>query len=193
MVAAILPLLAALGAEKHRAVAPAPPSVLTAVADAYSVVQGKVLAVSAAKGVLANDIPQGKASIALLVSNPPHGALTFNPDGSFTYTNDGTGARSYAFTYRASDGTALSNIVTVTISIVGTNAITAVPDAYALAHGASVTVAAPGVLGNDVDPNGSALSATALSRPAHGTLAFDPNGSFVYTHDGTNTTSDAFT
>ena len=192
MVAATLPLLAALGAEKHRAVVPAPPSTLTAVADAYAVVQGKVLAVSAAKGVLANDVPQGKASIALLVSGPSHGALTFNPDGSFTYTNDGTGATSDAFTYRASDGTAASNAVAVTITIVPPGVITTAPDAYSAAHGAQLSVAAPGVLGNDIDPDGLSLSATIVTLPSHGTLAFNANGSFTYLHDGSNTTSDAF-
>src|ERR1043165_4506034 len=192
MVAAILPLLAALGAEKHRAVVPAPPSALTAVADAYSVVQGKVLAVSAAKGVLANDVPQGKASIALLVSNPSHGALTFNADGSFTYTNAGPGATSDAFPYWASDGTALSNAVAVTITIVPPGVITTAPDAYSAAHGAQLSVAGHGVLGNDIDPDGLSLSATIATLPAHGTLAFNANGSFTYLHDGGNTTSDAF-
>ncbi|TPW18258.1 MAG: hypothetical protein FD129_39 [bacterium] len=39
----------------------------------------------------------------------------------------------------------------------------------------------PTVLANDVDPNGGSIFATLLSSPAHGTLAFQANGSFSYT------------
>jgi VCBS repeat-containing protein len=188
----LLPLSSASGAGRHRSVSP-PTAQLTANPDAYAAGQGKALAVVAAKGVLVNDRdPQGKPLIALLAANPRHGTLTFNADGSFTYTNDGTGAASDSFTYQASNGTALSNIATVTITIGGADAITAAADSYSLPHGGNITVAAPGVLANDLDPNGAPLTASAAALPAHGSLTLNPNGSFTYAHDGTNTTSDSF-
>jgi VCBS repeat-containing protein len=188
----LLPLSSASGAGRHRSVSP-PTAQLTANPDAYAAGQGKALAVVAAKGVLVNDRdPQGKPLIALLAANPRHGTLTFNADGSFTYTNDGTGAASDSFTYQASNGTALSNIATVTITLGGADAITAAADSYSLPHGGNITVAAPGVLANDLDPNGAPLTASAAALPAHGSLTLNPNGSFTYAHDGTNTTSDSF-
>ena len=149
----LLPLSSA-SAARRRAVSPSvPPTQLTANPDAYAAGQGKALSVAAGKGVLVNDRdPRGKALIALLVSNPKHGTLTFNADGSFTYTNDGTGAASDSFTYQASNGTASSNIAAVTITIGAPDAILAASDFYSLPHGGNITVGAPGVLANDSIP-----------------------------------------
>ncbi|MFC1591584.1 Ig-like domain-containing protein [Thermodesulfobacteriota bacterium] len=44
-----------------------------------------------------------------------------------------------------------------------------------------LVVAAPGVLGNDTDPDGDALSAVLVANLANGTLALSDNGSFTYT------------
>ena len=46
-----------------------------------------------------------------------------------------------------------------------------------------MSVAAPGVLGNDTDPDGDALTAVLVSGPAHGTLTLNADGSFSYTPD----------
>lgn len=46
---------------------------------------------------------------------------------------------------------------------------------------APFTVAAPGVLANDSDPDGNPLTAQLVSNPANGTLAFNQDGSFSYT------------
>jgi hypothetical protein len=52
-------------------------------------------------------------------------------------------------------------------------------DAYSVRHDRVLTVAAPGVLGNDVVVGGS--SAVRDSQPAHGTLALQSNGGLTYT------------
>ena len=44
-----------------------------------------------------------------------------------------------------------------------------------------LTVAAPGVLANDTTTTTDALTSTLITPPAHGTLTFNPDGSFVYT------------
>lgn len=57
---------------------------------------------------------------------------------------------------------------------------TPVDDAYAIVSGGTLTVALPGVLANDTDPNGDGLIAELVDDVAHGTLTLADDGSFVY-------------
>ncbi|NLF39606.1 cadherin-like domain-containing protein [bacterium] len=57
----------------------------------------------------------------------------------------------------------------------------AVPDMYGVAEGGALQVAAAGVLTNDTDADGDALTAVRLSDPAHGALILNADGSFIYT------------
>ena len=50
-----------------------------------------------------------------------------------------------------------------------------------LPAGTTLIVAAPGVLINDLDPDGESVTAVLVTPPAHGTLALNADGSFVYT------------
>lgn len=60
---------------------------LTAIYDEYELESNTTLTVSAAEGVLANDInPTGNPVNAVLVENVQNGNLTLNSDGSFFYT-----------------------------------------------------------------------------------------------------------
>jgi VCBS repeat-containing protein len=56
-----------------------------------------------------------------------------------------------------------------------------------------LTVAAPGVLGNDADPESSTLTAAVGTGPSHGTLTLNANGGFTYTPAASFNGSDAFT
>ena len=88
-----------------------------AVADAYSVVGGATLTVPA-PGVLANDSdPDANPLTADLVSPTARGSLALYADGSFTYTPGADTIGTDMFTYRAYDGIAYSEPVTVTITI----------------------------------------------------------------------------
>jgi adhesin/invasin len=58
---------------------------------------------------------------------------------------------------------------------------TAGNDSYNATAGVTLSVAAPGVLGNDVDPDGDARTASLLTGPEHGTLDLNADGSFTYT------------
>jgi hypothetical protein len=69
----------------------------------------------------------------------------------------------------------------------------AASDAYATDEDAPLAVTAPGVLGNDSDPNGDALTAELVSGTAHGSLTLNPDGSFSYTPDPDFNGSDSFT
>jgi VCBS repeat-containing protein len=90
----------------------------------YSTTANSPLSISAALGVLANDIDaDGDLLTAFLFSNPsnphktPHGSVTLNLDGSFTYTPDLDYVGTDVFMYYASDGKSLSNLATVTIRV----------------------------------------------------------------------------
>lgn len=88
-----------------------------AVNDSYSTLSGSPLTV-AAPGVLANDSDiDSPALTAVLVTGPAQGALILDANGSFTYTPAIGFAGDVTFTYRASDGTATSNIATATIVV----------------------------------------------------------------------------
>ena len=64
---------------------------------------------------------------------------------------------------------------------------------FATSEDGTLTVPAPGVLGNDVDPDGDPLTAVLVTGPAHGTLTFNPDGSFVYTPAANYAGPDSFT
>ena len=54
------------------------------------------------------------------------------------------------------------------------------PDLYAMNQDTTLNVGAPGVLGNDSDPNGDSITATLVSDVSNGTLALSADGSFTY-------------
>ena len=166
-----------------------------AVADAYATDEDVTLTVPAAEGVLANDSDvDGDPLSAVVVSGPSHGILTLNADGSFTYTPAGNFNGTDSFTYQANDGTADSPAATVTLTVRPVNdAPVALPDAYATDEDTALTVATPGVLGNDSDVDSDPLSAVVVSDPSHGVLTLNADGSFNYTPAADFNGSDSFT
>jgi uncharacterized delta-60 repeat protein len=146
-------------------------------------------------GVLANDSDvDGDGLSAVLVNGPAHGSLTFNTDGSFTYTPQGNYNGPDSFTYKASDGALQSGTATVTITVNAVNdAPVAAGDSYALDEDTTLTVSAAGVLTNDSDVDGDALSAVLVNGPAHGSLTLNADGSFTYTPQGNYNGPDSFT
>jgi len=157
-----------------------------AVDDSYSTPQDTSLDVPA-PGVLGNDYDpdNGPSSLtAELVSGPSHGTLTFNSDGSFVYTPNTGFSGTDTFTYRAFDGANYSNVATVTINVTVVPNIppVAVNDTFLTAKDTPLNVPAPGVLGNDFDPDSgpSPLTAELVSGPSYGTLTLNSDGSFSY-------------
>jgi hypothetical protein len=99
-------------------VAPPPNTAPIAVSDAYTTSKNTKLTVTKANGVLANDSDiDGDALKAILVSQPKNGKLSLNADGSFSFTPNRNFTGTTSFTYKDSDGTATSNIVTATITV----------------------------------------------------------------------------
>jgi serine protease AprX len=164
-----------------------------AVNDAYTVSGGAPLNV-AVPGVLANDTdPDKDALTAVLVASPAHGTLTLNANGSLSYTATPGYSGTDTFTYRAFDGALSSNVATVTITIDGNRPPVAGNDAYAVLQGTTLVVPAPGVLGNDTDPDGNAITAVLVAGTTRGTLTLNANGSFNYKPNSGVTGTDQFT
>ena len=103
-------------------------------------------------------------------------------DGQGTYLGGGISADMY------SDETpyifSVSNVTVVALSA---------NNNYSVNENATLSVGAPGVLGNDVDVFGSNLQATLLNQPLHGTLYLTNNGGFTYTPSNNYVGSDSFT
>ncbi|HET6910863.1 MAG TPA: nidogen-like domain-containing protein [Mycobacteriales bacterium] len=160
-----------------------------------------------APGVLGNDsAPNGDAMTAVKDTDPSHGTLTLNSDGSYTYTPDAGYVGTDSFTYHAHDTvTGLdSTPATVTITVTAVNSPPTV-DAngpYPGHEGSSIAIAgtasdadqdslnylwsALGAAGNDAGATCSFGSATSLST----TVTCNDEGSWTLTlsvSDGVNT------
>ncbi|MBI1309703.1 tandem-95 repeat protein [bacterium] len=162
--------------------------------DGFSTSEDVVLTVSA-PGLLGNDSdPDGDTLTATLVSGPANGSLTLNSDGSLTYTPNSGFSGSDSFTYAASDGLLESNVATVTIDVTSVNhAPEAFDDTYVTDEDATLKVSAPGLLGNDSDPDGNTLTAYLVSGPTNGSLTLNSDGSFTYTPNANFNGADSFT
>ena len=152
-------------------------------ADAYETQAGEELII-AAPGVLENDSdPDSDPLTASLSTIPPSGVLDFTSDGSFSYMPANGFTGSVQFQYRAFDGQALSSPATVTIQVLGSgnSAPQATADTYETQAGEELIIAAPGVLGNDFDPDGDPMTAVLVAAPETWILNFHFDGSFTFT------------
>src|SRR5207253_866838 len=113
-------------------------------------------------------------------------------NGSFTYTPATSYTGGDSFTYKANDGQLDSNVATVSFTVTD-DAPVANNDSYGVSKNNPLTVAGPGVLGNDTDANGDALTAALVSGPAHGSVVLGASGSFTYTPASGYTGGDSFT
>jgi PKD repeat protein len=163
--------------------------------DAYLIKQGETLSVAAA-GLLWNDSDaDGDSLSAILVNGPQHGVLELHADGSLTYVPAADFAGVDAFTYLAKDQEgAESTPATVQLTVVaGNQQPEAHDDAFELVEDTVLTVTGPGVLRNDVDPDGDMLSAELRRGPSHGSIGLNASGSFVYTPNTNFYGEDSFT
>jgi hypothetical protein len=163
-----------------------------AAGNAYSVRGYGTLNVPA-PGVLGNDSdPNNEPISAVLQTGPAHGALTLNPDGSFTYIPVPGFAGADSFSYVSSDGLLSSAAAPVNLTVIPNLMPTAAPEAYSTPFNTVLSVAAPGVLANDGDPDADPITAVLVSGPAHGSLTLNPNGSFAFTPTTGYAGSDSF-
>lgn len=126
--------------------------------------------------VLANDTdPDGQSLVVTAVTQPAHGTVSFTATG-VTYTPAEGYVGTDGFTYTISDGNGGVDTATVAITVFDRPPV-------ANADAAMTRVDTPvviDVLANDTDPDGDALSLTAVGTPAHG-VAIVSGGAVSYT------------
>lgn len=137
--------------------------------------------------VLTNDIePDGQPLTATLLTQPVNGTVTLNSNGVFTYTPNNGFKGMDTFTYKACDNFVpeACDEARVDIEVYDSGTLNQPPvandDIYRRQPGQPVT---GNILLNDIDPNGSVLTATStpLSPPSKGTVTISGNGDIVYT------------
>jgi hypothetical protein len=82
--------------------------------------------------------------------------------------------------------------VTITVNASNDPPVAAA-DVYSTDEDVPLNVAAPGVLANDSDEDGDALSVAALGGPSNGELLLNADGSFTYTPNSNFSGADSFT
>ncbi|QQW31288.1 Ig-like domain-containing protein [Arthrospira sp. PCC 9108] len=128
-----------------------------------------------------------------IVDSPDYGNITVNPNGTITYSHDGSSTNSDRFTYTVEDDDgAISNLATVSLTIQENQPPTANDDNAIVMMGNAVTI---NVLSNDSDPDGVLIpdTVTVVDSPNYGNITVNPNGTITYSHDGSSTSTDSFT
>ena len=136
---------------------------------------------------------QNDDQVTFTVVNGPTGGtlsgisptLIYQPAANFNGTD--------SFTILANDGQATSDPGTVSITVQAVNdPPAAAGESFSLQAGQALTVPAPGVLGNDSDVDGTALTAQLVTGPSKGTLALNADGSLTYTPTAGSSGQDSF-
>ena len=157
-----------------------------AVDDSYFVFHNESISIPA-PGFMGNDYdPDGDSISAILISGFDKGAslVSFNDQtGYFGYGPDGSFLGEDTLVYQLVDEHgAHSNLATITVTV-GNRPPTATADTYSVHAGDTLTVPAPGLLGNDGDPDGDALAAITQSGFSHASAAvlYSQTGALEYT------------
>lgn len=144
--------------------------------ESYNTSEDNTLSVPIANGVLINDTDSSSLTVAdaepfiegvqPLVA-PKHGTLTLNADGSFAYTPAANFNGSDSFSYQATDGTLLSDVVAVTITVTPVNdAPVATEQDVTTPQDTALTIA---LAASDVE--GDSLTYSIVGAPTYGTLS----------------------
>jgi CshA-type fibril repeat protein/VCBS repeat-containing protein len=142
--------------------------------------------------VLSNDSdPEADTLSVSSVTQPAHGAVALNADGTITYTPSANFNGSDSFSYTASDTNGATDTASVTVTVNAVNdAPTAQDDSATTDEDASLTI---GVLSNDSDVDGDAISITSVSQPANGVATVNADGTITFAPEPNFNGSASFT
>ncbi len=136
--------------------------------------------------VAANDGTLPPGATFAKATDPAHGTVVVNPDGSYTYTPAAGYRGPDSFTYQlcSADVPPVCSTATVELFV-----MQATDDVRAAVPGAPTTGS---VAGNDTVPPGATFSGPTTG-PAHGSVTVNPDGSYTYQSDPAYQGEDAFT
>jgi hypothetical protein len=129
-------------------------------------------------------------------TNPAHGVLVFNNDGSFTYTPSGDYIGPDSFDFTIVDDQGLTDTGTVSLNVLNADLPVAVNDTYAAPKDGVLNVTGEfGLLANDTTQTGtlSAITVTAAATNNGGQININSDGSFSYTPPASYTGQDSYT
>ncbi|MDP9973260.1 VCBS repeat-containing protein [Variovorax paradoxus] len=122
-------------------------------------------------------------------SDPAHGTVTVNADGTYTYVPGPNFNGTDSFTVTVSDGHGGTTTSTVNVTVNPVNDLPTVPDYTQTTH--EDTPVSGQVIGTDVD--GDALTYVKGSDPAHGTVTVNADGTYTYVPGANFNGTDSFT
>ncbi|MEJ2332522.1 MAG: retention module-containing protein, partial [Desulfobulbaceae bacterium] len=142
--------------------------------------------------VLANDTDLDGDSLTVeSFTQPDHGTVTENSDGTLNYAPDADYNGSDSFTYTISDGQGGTDTATITLTVNPVNdPPVAVDDTGTSAEDSSINI---DVLANDTDLDGDSLTVESFTQPDHGTVTENSDGTLNYAPDADYNGSDSFT
>ena len=142
-----------------------------------------------AGSVLGTDV-DGDTLTYSVVTQPLHGTLTFNANGTFTYLPSLNYNGVDSFTFQANDGSLDSNIATVTINVTPVNDLPVAQNSSGTTLEDTPYVSA--VTAIDVD--GNSLTYSVVTQPLHGTVVLNATtGAYTYTPNANYFGPDSFT
>ncbi len=168
----------------------------TTSAPSYSTQEGQPLSVALDNLLTYATDPQGLPMAVNLVASTTDGALSLNPNGTFTYTPTPGFVGSDQFAYTVSDGVDGANpsaITYATINVTQPPPPTAANSAVNIISGATLNVPAnSGLLSLATDPGNYPLKAAPVTNPTSGTLILNADGSYTYTPNAGFVGTDSF-
>ncbi|HRE87815.1 MAG TPA: putative Ig domain-containing protein [Myxococcota bacterium] len=125
------------------------------------------------------DLDPDDISIFEITLGPPF--VGVSEDGTFGALPTDNDLGRHDIIVTVTDGFGLSDSEAFILTVADPNAApSATHDRYIAPLGQTTTIAAPGALVNDTDPDGDTLTATLVAPPSYGTVDLRPDGSFDY-------------
>jgi VCBS repeat-containing protein len=126
-----------------------------------------------------------------VVTQPAHGTIAVNPNGTWSYTPNQYFYGTDSFTYKVSDGVLDSNVATVSLTVAKVEIAPTLVNSSASLNENTNVVFSP--LANATDVNHDALTAAVVAQPAHGAITVNRDGSWTYTPNQYFYGTDSFT
>ena len=134
----------------------------------------------AASTLLANDTdPNGLALSITGVSNPAHGAVTYNSATqtiSFVPTTNYVGAASFTYTIADGQGTASANVA---LNVSALAPLARDDNDLVTNENTTLSISASTLLANDTDPSGLSMSIAGVGSATNGTVSYNASNNTV--------------